>query len=73
MKYLRILLLSLMFVFSACDHPFEFSVYEANVKTEQQNTTVKNLKLLEEVSVNSKEFKFAFISDVHFFMIKLLM
>ena len=67
MKYLRILLLSLIFVFSACDHPFEFSVYEANVKTDQLNTTAKNLKLLEEVSVNSKEFKFAFISDVHFF------
>jgi predicted phosphodiesterase len=67
MKYLRILLLSLIFVFSTCDHPFEFSVYEANVKTDQLNTTAKNLKLLEEVSVNSKEFKFAFISDVHFF------
>ena len=67
MKYLRILLLSLIFVFSTCDHPFEFSVYEANVKTSQINTTVKNLKLLEEIQVNSKEFKFAFISDVHFF------
>ena len=67
MKYLRILLLSLIFVLSACDHPFEFSVYEANVISSQKNTTVKNLKLLEEVSVNSKEFKFAFISDVHFF------
>ncbi len=67
MKYLRILLLSLIFVLSACDHPFEFSVYEANVISSQKNTTGKNLKLLEEVSVNSKEFKFAFISDVHFF------
>ncbi|ARV13919.1 metallophosphoesterase family protein [Polaribacter sp. SA4-12] len=67
MKYLRILMLSLVSVFTACDHPFEFSVYEANVKSNQQNTTVKNLKLLEGVSVNSKEFKFAFISDVHFF------
>jgi Icc protein len=67
MKYLRILLLSLAFIFTACDHPFEFSVYEANVKTKQQNTTVKNLKLLEDIPVDSKEFKFAFISDVHFF------
>jgi Icc protein len=67
MKYLRIALLSLVFVFATCDHLFEFSVYEANVKTNQQNTTVKNLKLLEHIPVNSKEFKFAFISDVHFF------
>ena len=67
MKYLRVMLLCLVLVFSTCDHPFEFSVYEANVKSNQQNTTVKNLQLLEGISLNSKEFKFAFISDVHFF------
>jgi 3',5'-cyclic AMP phosphodiesterase CpdA len=67
MKYLRILLLCLTFVLTACDHPFEFSVYEANVKTSQQNTTAKNLELLESISLETKEFKFAFISDVHFF------
>ncbi|KGL63755.1 metallophosphoesterase family protein [Polaribacter sp. Hel1_85] len=67
MKFLKVALLSLVFVFSACDHPFEFSVYEANVKSKQQNTTDKNLKLLESILVESKDFKFAFISDVHFF------
>ncbi|WP_158838467.1 metallophosphoesterase family protein [Polaribacter sp. L3A8] len=67
MKYLRIAILSFVLFFTTCDHPFEFSVYEANVKTNQQNTTVKNLKLLEDISLDSKEFKFAFISDVHFF------
>ncbi|WP_166386357.1 MULTISPECIES: metallophosphoesterase family protein [unclassified Polaribacter] len=67
MKYIRILLLSLTVVFIGCKHPFEFSVYEANVKSEQQNTTDKNLKLLENIPVDSKEFKFAFLSDVHFF------
>ncbi|MGJ8761192.1 MAG: metallophosphoesterase family protein [Polaribacter sp.] len=67
MKYIRILILGLTLVFTSCKHPFEFSVYEANVKTEQQNTTDKNLKLLENIIVDSKEFKFAFLSDVHFF------
>jgi Icc-related predicted phosphoesterase len=67
MKYIRILLLSITLVFIGCKHPFEFSVYEANVINEQQNTTIKNLKLLENIPVESKEFKFAFLSDVHFF------
>tara|TARA_R110002049_G_scaffold609_1_gene3407 strand:+ start:4438 stop:5226 length:789 start_codon:yes stop_codon:yes gene_type:complete len=68
MKYLKIvMLIGITMFFTTCDHPFEFSVYEANVKTKQQNTTVKNLKLLEDISLDSKEFKFAFISDVHFF------
>ncbi len=67
MKHIRILLLSLAFVFTTCEHPFEFSVYEANVKTKHQDTTVKNLELLEDITVNSTDFKFAFISDVHFF------
>ncbi|SDR86204.1 Calcineurin-like phosphoesterase [Polaribacter sp. KT25b] len=67
MKYIRILLLSFTLVLMACDHPFEFSVYEANVKSGQRNTTEKNLKLLEDITINTKEFKFAFISDVHFF------
>ncbi|WP_341221214.1 metallophosphoesterase [Polaribacter atrinae] len=67
MKYLRIAILSLVVFFTSCDHPFEFSVYEANVKSSQKNTTEINLKLLENVTVNSNEFKFAFISDVHYF------
>lgn len=67
MKYLRALLLIIVFVFITCDHPFEFSVYEVNVKKKHKNTTAKNLELLKEISINSKEFKFAFISDVHFF------
>ena len=65
MKHLKII--SLLLILLACEHPFEFSVYEANVKKSQQNTTAKNLKLLEEVTINSTEFKFAFLSDVHFF------
>lgn len=68
MKFLKIILvIALMLNFTNCQHPFEFSVYEANVKSEQRNTTEKNLKLLEEITIDSKEFKFAFISDVHFF------
>jgi 3',5'-cyclic AMP phosphodiesterase CpdA len=68
MKFLKIIVLvTITLTFLTCDHPFEFSVYEANVKANQQNTTAKNLKLLEDISLDSKEFKFAFISDVHFF------
>ncbi|WP_339660189.1 metallophosphoesterase [uncultured Polaribacter sp.] len=68
MKFYKIILaIAVLLTFTNCAHPFEFSVYEANVKTNQQNTTVKNLKLLENISLDSKEFKFAFISDVHFF------
>ncbi|PQJ73380.1 metallophosphoesterase family protein [Polaribacter butkevichii] len=67
MKYLRIAILSFVLFFTTCDHPFEFSVYEANVKSDQKNTTEKNLKLLKNVTVNSAEFKFAFISDVHYY------
>jgi len=68
MKFLKnLLLVAITLTCFNCDHLFEFSVYEANVKSKQKNTTVKNLKLLERITVNSKEFKFAFISDVHFF------
>lgn len=68
MKHFRALILLVTAVtFTSCEHFFEFSVYEANVKTKQQNTTIKNLELLENISINSQDFKFAFISDVHFF------
>lgn len=68
MKYIRkILFIAIAFTLTNCDHLFEFSVYEANVKTAQKNTTAKNLKLLQDLKVDSQEFKFAFISDVHFF------
>lgn len=68
MKFYKIILLiAIMLTFASCNHPFEFSVYEANVKTDQRNTTEKNLKLLENITIDTKEFKFAFLSDVHFF------
>ncbi len=68
MKFIRNLLLTaIVFAFTNCDHLFEFSVYEANVKTAQKNTTAKNLKLLEEIKIDSQDFKFAFITDVHYF------
>lgn len=72
MKVLKIIVLfaitlALALTFTRCDHPFEFSVYEANVKSAQKNTTEKNLKLLENISIDSQNFKFAFITDVHYF------
>ncbi|MDX6746213.1 metallophosphoesterase [Polaribacter sp. PL03] len=68
MKILKIIaLIAITLTFTNCDHLFEFSVYEANVKPGQKNTTAKNLKLLEDIKAESQDFKFAFITDVHYF------
>ncbi|TXD47131.1 metallophosphoesterase family protein [Polaribacter sp. IC073] len=68
MKFLKIIVsIAIMLTLNSCDNLFEFSVYEADVQTAQKNTTAKNLKLLESVQVDSQDFKFAFITDVHYF------
>jgi Icc protein len=68
MKFIKcILLFAFTITFSNCDNLFEYSVYQANVKTVQKNTTAKNLKLLENIKLESQDFKFAFITDVHYF------
>jgi 3',5'-cyclic AMP phosphodiesterase CpdA len=68
MKFLKIIaLFAITLTFINCDNFFEYSVYQANVKTEQKNTTIKNLKLLEKIKQESQDFKFAFITDVHYF------
>jgi Icc protein len=68
MKYLKsIMLFSIFIVFTNCEHFFEFSVYEANVKESNKNTTFKNLELLKRVNGSSQDFKFAFLSDVHYY------
>ena len=68
MKLIKfILFFALITTFFQCDNLFEYSVYEANVKTAQKNTTAKNLKLLENIKLESQDFKFAFITDVHYF------
>jgi Icc protein len=68
MKYLNIIMLfSISLVFTNCEHFFEFSVYEANVKASNKNTTSKNLESLKKINVSTQEFKFAFLSDVHYY------
>jgi Icc-related predicted phosphoesterase len=68
MKYLKILILiGITLIFNACENFFEYSVYEANVKKENKNTTAKNLQLIKNIQVESDNFKFAFLSDAHFF------
>ena len=62
----KLVLFTILITLSNCDNLFEYSVYEAGVKESQKNTTVKNLKLLEDIKLTSKEFKFAFITDVHY-------
>ena len=68
MKFIKtIVLFALTITFANCDNFFEYSVYEANVKTAYKNTTAKNIKLLENTKLESQDFKFAFITDVHYF------
>jgi Icc-related predicted phosphoesterase len=68
MNFLKItVLFAITLTFTNCDNFFEYSVYEASVKTEQKNTTAKNLKLLEKIKLESQDFKFAFITDSHYF------
>lgn len=68
MKFLKtIVFIVITLVFINCDNLFEYSVYEASVKSRQKNTTTKNLSLLENINVDTQDFKFAFITDVHYF------
>ncbi|AQS93388.1 hypothetical protein BXQ17_04500 [Polaribacter sp. BM10] len=62
-----VMLLSIITIFIACENLFEYSVYEAGVNSSEKNTTAKNLKLLAELEQNNQDFKFAFITDVHYF------
>lgn len=51
-----------------CDNIFEYSVYDADVKESQKNTTSKNLIEVKTKEQNSTDyFKFAVISDTHFY------
>ena len=76
MKYLKIflpkktkiiMLLGILILFTACENIFEFSAYVANVKENDKNTNAKNLQLIEDIQLESKDFKFAFVTDTHFF------
>lgn len=68
MKYLKIIAFIAVVIFvKACENPFEYSVYQANVKDGNKNTTTKNLDLLKDIQVASGDFKFAFIADTHYF------
>jgi Icc protein len=68
MKFIKIIVVfALTITFANCDNIFEYSVYEADVKTAHKNTTAKNIKLLANTKLESQDFKFAFITDVHYF------
>lgn len=64
-------LISLMFILSTCDRIFEYSPYEANVKKKHYNTTTKNLQLIEQIDQTADKFKFAFVTDTHFWFTNL--
>ncbi len=61
----KILIITLFFI--ACDNFFEYSVYESNITSENKNTTTKNLHLLKSIDVTAANFKFAFVTDNHYF------
>ncbi len=67
MKFIRnLFFIALVFTLTTCDNLFEYSVYSADVKSEQKNTTAKNLALLEDIIITEQDFKFAFVTDVHY-------
>lgn len=66
-----IVLIASIILLTACDSVFEFSPYEARVKKENENTTAENLQLIESLQSASDDFKFAFITDTHFFFTNL--
>ena len=57
----------ILMIFTACENIFEFSAYVANVREKDKNTTAKNLQMLKSIQSESENFKFAFITDTHFF------
>ncbi|WP_189663250.1 MULTISPECIES: metallophosphoesterase family protein [unclassified Polaribacter] len=61
------MLFGILMIFTTCENIFNFSAYMANVKEEDKNTTAKNLQLIEDLQSESKDFKFAFVTDTHFF------
>ena len=68
MNFLKItVLFAITLTFTNCDNFFEYSVYEASVKTAQKNTTAKNLQLIKEIQIESSDFKFAVVTDSHIF------
>lgn len=67
MKFFKIIVIVVIsLTITNCDNVFEYSVYTADVKSSQKNTTIKNLDLLKKIEPTSQNFKFAFITDVHY-------
>ncbi len=52
--------------FTSCDDLFDYSPYEANVKSKDKNSTAKNLQLINNIQNVSDTFSFAFVTDVHY-------
>ncbi|MHB0756427.1 metallophosphoesterase family protein [Polaribacter sp. M15] len=68
MKFIKVFFFLFIIVFIiSCDTIFEYTVYDADVKEEHKNTTSKNLEILKNIEVNSQDFKFAFLTDSHYY------
>ncbi|WP_397446047.1 metallophosphoesterase family protein [Polaribacter sp. R77954] len=68
MKFIkRVFIICVITFLVSCDTIFEYTVYDADVKEEHKNTTTKNLEALNKIKVNSQNFKFAFLTDSHYF------
>ena len=60
------LIAGLLIAIFSCERTFEYSPYQADVKSEYLNTTSQNLQQIQEMGSGSADFTFAFISDSHF-------
>ena len=57
---------SLLIAALSCERTFEYSPYQADVKSKYLNTTSQNLLKIQAINSGSTDFSFAFISDSHF-------
>ncbi len=63
----QVLLIMAFIALCACEHPFSYSIYDADVPEKYRGTTCKNLsKLAEIVAPPSGTFKIAVLTDVHY-------
>lgn len=67
MKAKNLLFFSFILIFLSCENLFDYSVYNADVKEAYKETTKKNLDKIEQLQSSTSNFKFAVITDTHYF------
>ncbi|WP_088323007.1 metallophosphoesterase family protein [Polaribacter tangerinus] len=68
MKFVKLALsIGFILTFVRCDNVFDYSVYGAEVRNEDKNSTARNITLIKNLQPTSNSFKFAFITDIHYY------